>query len=138
MMRLPSMRNPVPDARWGRSKIQGAAQLGATYSVKIWTTDFSASEPSSTGVPSGGADVRIGGAAGWDGVITPGSVPAEPGELPGTIGLGGTTGIVVVPPALPPPAAGLMAPVLTARSGNGNEATARPIRQVPTKRKDNM
>jgi len=40
------------------SKIQGADQFGSTNSVKIWTTDFSGSEPSGNGVPSGGADVN--------------------------------------------------------------------------------
>lgn len=106
--------------------------------MKIWTTDFSGSEPSGSGVPCGGAEVAGWGATGgWAGAITAGSVLAGAGGVPGTGGLG-ATGVVAVPPVLPALAGGLITVVVAAWSDSGDKANARPIRQKPTQRRDNM
>jgi len=89
------MRKPVPDARRGMSNIQGAAQFGSTNSVKIWTTDFSGSEPSGSGVPWGGAAGTGAGvvAAGWLGAIDGGSPGVGFGVAFGTVAPGMTGGV---------------------------------------------
>jgi len=126
MMRLPSMRKPVPEARRGRLKIQGADQFGSWNEVKIWTTDFSVSEPSGTGVPSGGGVGAAGATgAGWTGAMAAGR------GLAGAVAPGMTGGTAGVPPP-----GGLTTVVVAA--GSGDEANARPIRQSPTQRRDNM
>jgi len=120
------------------SKIQGADQFGSTYSVKTWTTDFSGSEPSGSGVPSGGAEVACGATLVWAGAMPAGSVPPEVAELPGTTGLGDMGGTVAGTPELPAPAGGVTTVVVAARSDKGDERIASAIRQMPKQREDNM
>src|ERR1700683_836080 len=138
MMRLPSMRKPVPEARCGRSKIQGADQFGSWYEVKICTTDFSGSEPSGSGVPRGGAELAIGAGAVCGGAMAAGSALLAPGELPGRAAPLGTEGGTAGVPGFPAPAGGLRTVGVAAGSGRGDEASASPMRQRPAQRRDNM
>src|SRR5258708_18782747 len=117
MIRLPSIKNPVPEARRGMSRIHGAAKFGSTYSVKIWTTDFSGSEPSGSGVPCGGAaelDVVGGTAEGVWGAMTAGSGFVGLGAPPGTVGVG-TDGAT---PGIDEPEGGVTVVEVAAVSGN--------------------
>jgi hypothetical protein len=121
------------------SKIQGADQFGSTYSVKIWTTDFSGSEPSGSGMPCGGgksAELGVTGvvAPGVAGAIAAGRGLAGLGAPPGTIGVevGGIPGAALAVP----PAGGVT--VVEEAAKRGNRKKAKAIRQMPRQRRDNM
>ena len=140
-MRLPSMRKPLPEAKWGVSKIQGAVQFGSWKPVMICTTDFSGPAPSGSGVPCGGGAEVVGAGAGavpFAGGTTMGATAEgrEPGGVPagatGTEGVAGLPGLpeggasaVTEGAGTPPPEGSATAAVWAARSEGARKTVAR-------------